>query len=207
MFKNSDGGTVFSYICNRQEFQDILCRYITEICEICGSCKKCSEWKKLEEITVRLDNAYFLKKLGRTYPTSRRCGIFFFNFRDSIHFYLKKFSSKRIMVIVIFLFNSVYTLIFRLIKMDPFKNLIDISSANGKIHDENDDYKTKEFDKTGSDIFNFLKPLEEVLFDLGRCYDHQRIVFINKCVKYPKVFKSMLQLKSKTRTRRLQLKI
>ena len=74
------------------------------------------------------------------YPTSRRCGNFFFYyFRDDIHFYLKKFSSKRIMEIVIFLFNSVYTLIFRLIKMDPFKNLIDISSENGKIHEFSED--------------------------------------------------------------------
>ena len=36
-------------------------------------------------------------------------------------------------IVLFFLFNSVYTLIFRLIKMNLFKNLIDISSENGKI--------------------------------------------------------------------------
>ena len=81
--------------------------------------------------------------------------------------------------------------------MDPFKNLIDISSENGKIHEffefTNDVHKTTGCDRIGCDIFNFLKPLEEALSDLEKCYDHQRIVFM----KYPNVFNSMLQLKSK----------
>ena len=83
--------------------------------------------------------------------------------------------------------------------MDPFKNLIDISSENGKIHEffefTNDVHKTTGCDSTGCDIFNFLKRFEEALFDLKN--DHQRIVFINQCMKYPNAFNSMLQLKSK----------
>ena len=85
--------------------------------------------------------------------------------------------------------------------MDPFKNLIKISSENGKIHEfsefTKDVHKMTVCDRTGCEIFNFLKPLEDALFDLEKCYDHQRIVFINQCMKYPNVFNSMLQLKSK----------
>ena len=85
--------------------------------------------------------------------------------------------------------------------MNLFKNLIDISSENGKIHEflnlQMIFHKTTGCDRTGYDIFNFLKSLEEALFDLEKCCDHQRIVFINQCMKYPNVFNSMLQLKSK----------
>ena len=85
--------------------------------------------------------------------------------------------------------------------MDIFKNLIDVFSENGKIHEffefTNDVHKTAGCDRIGRDIFKFLKPLEEALFDLEKCCDHQRIVFTNQCMMYPNVFNSILQLKSK----------
>ena len=48
-------------------------------------------------------------------------------------------------------------------------------------------------DRTDCDIFNFLKPLEEALFDETCCH-HEKIVFINQCMKYTNVSSSMLQL-------------
>ena len=43
----------------------------------------------------------------------------------------------------------------------------------------------------------FLKPLEEVLFNSEKSYDYQRNFFISQCMKHPKVFGCMFQLKSK----------
>ena len=87
--------------------------------------------------------------------------------------------------------------------MDIFKNLIDISSENGKIH-KFFEYTKNINDmigcdkKTDCDIFKFLKPLEEVLFDSERYgYDHQRTFFIDQCMRHPDVFYSMFQLRTK----------
>ena len=44
------------------------------------------------------------------------------------------------------------------------------------------------------DIFKFLKPLEEVLFDTQKYgYEyHQRSFFIDQCMKHPDVFASII---------------
>ena len=83
-----------------------------------------------------------------------------------------------------------------------FKSLVDISSENGKIHEffefTTEVHKMIGCDKTNCDIFKFLKPLEEVLFDPEKYdYDYQRTFFIDQCMKHPDVFGSMLQLKTK----------
>ena len=80
--------------------------------------------------------------------------------------------------------------------------VIDISFENGKIHEffefTKDVHKMISCDKTDCEIFKFLKPLEEVVFDPEKYdYDHQRTCFIGQCMKHPDVFGSMLQLKTK----------
>ena len=63
-----------------------------------------------------------------------------------------------------------------------FKNFIDIMTIG--------------CDKTDCDIFKFLKPLEEVLFDPENDgYDYQGN--INQRMKHPDVFGSVLQLRTK----------
>ena len=85
--------------------------------------------------------------------------------------------------------------------MDLFKNLIDVSLENGKIHEffefTNDYHKMIGCNKKDCDISIFLKPLEEFLFNPGKSYDYQRNFFISQCMKHPKVFGCMFQLKSK----------
>ena len=85
--------------------------------------------------------------------------------------------------------------------MDLFKNLIEISSENGKIHElfefTNDVYKMIGCNKADCDISIFLTPLEEVLFDSEKSYNYQRNFFIEQCMKHPDVLGSMFQLRSK----------
>ena len=85
--------------------------------------------------------------------------------------------------------------------MDLFKNLIDVPSENGKIHEvfefTNDIHKMIGCNKKDCDISIFLKPLEEVLFNPEKSYDYHRNFFISQCMKHPKVFGCMFQLKSK----------
>ena len=78
---------------------------------------------------------------------------------------------------------SIFIIIFRLIKkMDLFKNLIDVSSENGKIHEffefTNDIHKMIGCNKRDCDITIFLKPLEEVLFNPEKSNDYPRNFFI-----------------------------
>ena len=92
-------------------------------------------------------------------------------------------------------------LIFRLIKMDLFKNLIDISSENGKIYEffefTSDVNKMIGWDKADCEISVFLTPLEEVLLNPEKSYDYQISFFIEQCMKHRNVFSSMFQLRSK----------
>ena len=85
--------------------------------------------------------------------------------------------------------------------MNLLKSLVHISSENGKMYEffefTKDVHKKIGCDKTECDILKFLKLLEEVLLDSEKYdYDHQRNFFINQCMKHPKVFGSMLQLKT-----------
>ena len=85
--------------------------------------------------------------------------------------------------------------------MDLFKNLIDISSENGKhlkfFEFTNDVHKMIGCDKADCDISIFLIPLEEVLFDLEKSYDCQRNFFIEQCMKQLDIFSTTFQLRSK----------
>ena len=82
-----------------------------------------------------------------------------------------------------------------------FNNLIEVSSTSTKIHDffefSNDIHKMIGCKRENCDILNFLKPLEDVLFSCKKSYDYQRTFFISQCIKYPKVFNCMFQLRSK----------
>ena len=81
--------------------------------------------------------------------------------------------------------------------MGLFKNLIDVSSDNRKIHEffdfTNDIQKMIGCDKKDYDILIFIKPLDEVLFNPERSYDCQRNCFISQCMKHPKCFISKVK--------------
>lgn len=81
--------------------------------------------------------------------------------------------------------------------MDLFKNVIDISSEYGKNLDfynfVEDVHKTIGCQKKECNIKSLLESLEAVIFNPNNIYDHQKKVFIEQCMKHPKVFGLMIQ--------------
>ena len=62
-----------------------------------------------------------------------------------------------------------------------FKNVIDVSSTNTKIHEflnfGTDIHKMIECTRQSCDILNFLKELEEIIFDCDKNYEDRRNFF------------------------------
>ena len=74
-----------------------------------------------------------------------------------------------------------------------FKNVIDVSSNDTKIHEffnfETDIHKMIGCTRQRCDILNFLKELEEVIFDCEKNYEDQRNFFMSRCINHPNVCK------------------
>ena len=82
-----------------------------------------------------------------------------------------------------------------------FKNVIDVSSTNTKIHVflnfGTDIHKMIECTRQSCDILNFLKELEEIIFDCDKNYEDRRNFFMSHCLNHPNVFNCLFKLKSK----------
>ena len=77
--------------------------------------------------------------------------------------------------------------------MNMFKNVIDVSSNDTKIHEffnfGTDIHKMIGCTRQRCDILNFLKELEEVIFDCEKNYEDQRNFFMSRCINHPSVCK------------------
>ena len=77
--------------------------------------------------------------------------------------------------------------------MNMFKNVIDVSSNDNKIHDffnfGTDIHKMIGCTRQSCDILNFLKEFEEVIFDCEKNYEDQMNFFMSRCINHPNVFK------------------
>ena len=80
-------------------------------------------------------------------------------------------------------------------------NMFDVSSTNTKIHDffnfGTDIHKMVGCTRQSCDILNFLKELEEVIFDREKNYEDQRNFFMIHCSNHPNVFNCLFKFKSK----------